>query len=163
MLLLKKCTLALVLALVTACGTVPSAMPAASFITSEDSPVGTWTPSVGGTATYWSQTGTYTRTGKLVTVFCRMVINTIGTGDPGRIYGLPFPIDLDPLVYGVAAVYGNNLSTSVVSVVGLIAYGVSEQPALVLYSRTGALTTTSPIDVMGDNSAVYFSASYLTP
>jgi hypothetical protein len=53
---------------------------------------GTWTPSVGGTATYTSQTGTYTKIGRQVTVLAFMTIDTIGTGSTGSISGLPFTV-----------------------------------------------------------------------
>jgi len=161
MLLLKKFTLALVLALVTACGTVPPAMPAASFITSEDSPVGTWTPTVGGTSTYTNQVGTYTKIGKLVTVFCRMSIATIGTGSPYIITGFPYPIDLDPFAYAIAPVYVNGLALSVVNVVGLL--GPNGTTSMSLYSLTAAATGMSGNSILGNGSDVYFSLSYLTP
>lgn len=51
---------------------------------------GTWTPSVGGTATYTTQTGTYTKIGRMVTVKCVLQINVIGSGSTGGVSGLPF-------------------------------------------------------------------------
>ena len=51
---------------------------------------GTWTPSVGGGATYWQQIGTYTRVGRLVTVFFAIEIRAINAGSPSTISGLPF-------------------------------------------------------------------------
>lgn len=161
MLLLKKCTLALVLALVTACGTVQPAIPAASFITSEDSPIGTWTPSVGGTATYTYQTGTYTKVGKLVTVFCRMTINTIGTGSAQRISGLPYPIDQDPFVYAIAPVYFANLTNNMINVVGLV--GIGDATTVGLYSTSVSSPSMAGNDIMGNGSSLYFSVSYMTP
>jgi len=160
--MLKKLTLAILLALITACTTVPPPVLAGpSLITSEDSPVGTWTPSVGGTATYTNQVGTYTKVGKLVTVFCRMGIGTIGTGSPWLISGLPYPIDQDPFIYSIAPVYAHNLALSVVSVVGLV--GVNGLTTMALYSRTGASTTQAGNYIIGDGSDIYFTASYMTP
>lgn len=51
---------------------------------------GTWTPSIGGTATYTTQTGTWTRIGRLIYVDMNLVINVRGTGDQNVISGLPF-------------------------------------------------------------------------
>lgn len=51
---------------------------------------GTWTPSVGGTATYNGQAGKYTRIGRQVTVTFDLIINVIGTGSTKHISGLPF-------------------------------------------------------------------------
>jgi hypothetical protein len=53
---------------------------------------GTWTPSLGGTATYTVQVGTYTKKGSEVTVHCHLTVNTIGTGATGLVSGLPFPV-----------------------------------------------------------------------
>lgn len=51
---------------------------------------GTWTPSVGGNATYTTQAGTYTRIGRMVFITGRLTINVIGTGSTSVISGLPF-------------------------------------------------------------------------
>lgn len=59
--------------------------------TLDDYEEGTWTPSVGGTATYTIQTGRYTKIGSLVHVTLNLVINSIGTGSTTEISGLPFP------------------------------------------------------------------------
>jgi len=55
---------------------------------------GTWTPNVGGDATYTPSgdggTGRYTRVGRLVTATFDLVINAIGTGSTYIVSGLPF-------------------------------------------------------------------------
>ena len=51
---------------------------------------GTWTPTVGGDATYSAQTGRYTRVGRLVTATFDLTINVIGTGSTYIVSGLPF-------------------------------------------------------------------------
>jgi hypothetical protein len=51
---------------------------------------GTWTPSIGGNATYTARTGTYTKIGRLVSIQCDITINVIGTGSIYTISGLPF-------------------------------------------------------------------------
>lgn len=51
---------------------------------------GTWTPNVGGTATYSIQGGNYTRIGNIVYVSARMKILVIGTGNTGNFVGLPY-------------------------------------------------------------------------
>ncbi len=50
---------------------------------------GTWTPSLGGTATYAVQVGRYTRIGRQVTAFFRLNVSTLGTGSATTISGLP--------------------------------------------------------------------------
>ena len=58
--------------------------------TLDDYEEGTWTPSIGGNATYTAQTGTYTKIGRLVTIQGDITINVIGTGSIYTISGLPF-------------------------------------------------------------------------
>jgi beta-mannanase len=58
--------------------------------TLDDYEEGTWTPSVGGTATYNAQVGYYTKIGNVVTVAFDMYILSIGTGSATTISGLPF-------------------------------------------------------------------------
>jgi hypothetical protein len=58
----------------------------------DDYEEGTWTPSVGGSATYNTQQGYYTKIGRLVHVHCNITINLIGTGSTTVISGLPFAI-----------------------------------------------------------------------
>jgi len=58
--------------------------------TLDDYEEGTWTPSIGGTATYTSRSGRYTKVGNLVTVFYAISVNVIGTGSIYGIQNLPF-------------------------------------------------------------------------
>jgi hypothetical protein len=55
-----------------------------------DQASGTWTPSVGGTATYTVQAGQYAKTGHRVDIQAYLGINAIGTGNTGQISGLPY-------------------------------------------------------------------------
>ena len=56
----------------------------------DDYEEGTWTPTLGGTATYTFQDGTYTKIGNVVTARFRIGVNTLGTGSNSQISGLPF-------------------------------------------------------------------------
>ncbi|NBW16541.1 MAG: hypothetical protein EBR82_52045 [Caulobacteraceae bacterium] len=59
---------------------------------------GTWTPSLGGTATYLAQNGRYTKIGRLVFIRCTIYVNAIGTGSTTTITGVPFTgIDSNPI------------------------------------------------------------------
>lgn len=51
---------------------------------------GTWTPSIGGSATYSGRSATYTKIGRLVFVTGNITISSIGTGSQYQISGLPF-------------------------------------------------------------------------
>jgi hypothetical protein len=58
--------------------------------TLDDYEEGTWTPNVGGNATYSTQTGVYVKIGRTVFVTFDIEINAIGTGSTTTISGLPF-------------------------------------------------------------------------
>ena len=59
--------------------------------TLDDYEEGTWTPNIGGDATYSNQVGNYIKIGNLVWAHFSMTINVKGTGNSmGAIYGLPF-------------------------------------------------------------------------
>jgi hypothetical protein len=59
--------------------------------TLDDYEEGTWTPNVGGTATYsGANYGLYTKIGNVVTCQFRIAISSIGTGGAGQIRGFPF-------------------------------------------------------------------------
>lgn len=67
-------------------------VPHADANTLDDYEEGTWTPSLGGTATYTSQVGSYTKIGRQVSAHVRLLVNAIGTGSTGVISGLPFTV-----------------------------------------------------------------------
>ena len=56
----------------------------------DDYEEGTWTPTMGGTTTYYQRTGEYTKVGNKVFVRGQVHINAIGTGSTIQIQGLPF-------------------------------------------------------------------------
>ena len=56
---------------------------------------GTWTPTVGGNATYLTQDGQYTKIGKAVHIRGYIRINAIGTGSTQVISGLPFACEAE--------------------------------------------------------------------
>jgi hypothetical protein len=58
--------------------------------TLDDYEEGSWTPVVGGNATYISQAGTYVKIGRFVYVDFLLRINAIGTGSSTIMTGLPF-------------------------------------------------------------------------
>lgn len=58
----------------------------------DDYEEGTWTPSLGGTTTYTTQTGAYTKIGHLVSIQGQIVVNAIGSGSASTMTGLPFTV-----------------------------------------------------------------------
>lgn len=58
--------------------------------TLDDYERGTFTPSLGGSATYTTQAGRYVKIGRVVNVWITIVVNVLGTGSTTIISGLPF-------------------------------------------------------------------------
>jgi hypothetical protein len=121
---------------------------------------GTWTPSVGGTATYTVQEGFFTRTGRQVTVTGKIQILLIGTGSQSTISGLPFTA-ASPTngSYGTGAVgYFANLASSVVSITAFVGTGTKN----ILFNTlaaAGATATNSP-NIMTSTTRIDFSITY---
>ena len=71
--------------------TFPATQSASSDAnTLDDYEEGTWTPSVGGTATYSTRSGRYVKIGNAVSIYGTVGISAIGTGSTNIISGLPF-------------------------------------------------------------------------
>jgi hypothetical protein len=95
--------------------TFPATQSASSDAnTLDDYEEGTWTPSVGGTATYTVQVGTYTKIGRVVTYTFDVAISSIGTGSTFNVSGLPFASNAT-FYWGGSAVYFASSATNVVS------------------------------------------------
>jgi hypothetical protein len=120
---------------------------------------GTWTPSVGGTATYAAQTGYYTKIGNFVKLRFLMTISVLGTGSTTTISGIPFtPSSNQPVIVGGVACYVNNLATAALSI-GVYA---QNDATIKFFSRNSSLTTATnqTVAVIGDSFDVYAEVSY---
>ena len=105
--------------------------------TLDDYEKGTWTPvitSQGGSITSYTATGTYTKVGRVVTVQCSIILNTVGTATGYAIVnGYPFANSSNGSAQGVCR--ENNA--------GLIVYSVitnSNSTGYVIGSVAGAIT-----------------------
>jgi hypothetical protein len=120
---------------------------------------GTWTPSVGGNATYVAQTGYYTKIGNFVKLRFLMTISVLGTGSTTNITGIPFtPSSNQPVIIGGVACYINNLATAALSI-GVYAQNDS---TIKFFSRNSSLTTATnqAVAVIGNSFDVYAEVSY---
>jgi hypothetical protein len=143
--------------------TFPATQSASSNAnTLDDYEEGTWTPSVGGSATYTGQWGTYTKVGNLVTLQFNIGINVLGTGSTTLVSGLPFALN-NPT-------YANDLSGSLTffgsiatSVYSLCLRGTSGGSTL-FFSGTTATTTSinNSITVFGNGAAIQAGITYQT-
>jgi hypothetical protein len=127
--------------------------------TLDDYEEGTWTPSLGGTATYTVQSGSYTKTGRVVHINCSLTVNVLGTGAASQILGLPFAaasgLGNFPLTVG-------SFSGAANSFVSLCGELTSGQSSFFLYSLTAAATGNTVVNVFTAGTQIRISGFYIT-
>lgn len=122
----------------------------------QDYEEGTWTPSLGGTATYTTRVGRYTKIGRMVYVSCRIVVNAIGTGSTVTISGLPFTTANTS--YQILPV--GRMSGGANSVVSLVAVCNISATTVTLYSRLTAASADGTSSIFTSGTDVSFSGWY---
>lgn len=119
---------------------------------------GSWTPSVGGTATYTNQIGRWTKNGRLMHVTGLLTINTIGTGSTSVISGLPLSaanLSADQAV-GVS-----DFASLATNVVWMGARVNTNAATVTLRSLTAAGASAASNAVLGNGSSVTFGGTYI--
>jgi hypothetical protein len=141
----------------------PAALSASSDAnTLDDYEEGSWTPSVGGTATYSAQHGIYVKVGRLVYVRGTCTISSIGSGATNSITGLPFTLSSAPSAGGAFASFGywENLATSVVAL-----YGAADAGSTTMYfgsKSTAGNSINWTTNVWGNSARIDFNITYFT-
>jgi hypothetical protein len=120
---------------------------------------GTWTPSIGGTATYTLQSGTYTKVGRLVSVSAVLQINVIGTGNVNTISGLPFARDANSMQAPGSMTFISAISSTVSMLVPVVQISAS---TVIFQGLTVVGNTTSQINVFQNGARVDFQITYQT-
>ena len=123
----------------------------------DDYEEGAWTPSVGGTATYFLQSGTYTKVGRLVHVTGSMVVNAIGTGSATTISGLPFASIGSP-----ADFVGFSNFSSLALAVTYIAGSANGSSQIDIRSLLVAGAAVASNNVIGSSTRLDFAGTYET-
>ena len=119
--------------------TFPATQSASSDAnTLDDYEEGTWTPSIGGTATYTTQVGHYTKIGKQVTLIFDLAILLLGTGSTTTISGAPFTPALNIGNYHTGSVFWETIASSQISVGTFIQQSTSQ---IFFYTRSTAGTS----------------------
>ena len=120
---------------------------------------GTWTPSVGGSATYnAANNGSYTKVGNLVSCQFRLHITLIGTGSTSVISGLPYTSSASFYEQSGSVGLFEALASSITF---LTFYVPASSTALTLNGLVLAATsTTVPATVIGNNTVIFGSISY---
>jgi hypothetical protein len=128
--------------------------------TLDDYEEGTWTPSVGGTATYGAANGgIYTKIGRVVNVSGIIDITLLGTGSGTTISNLPFTVAAGTYPANGSIGYFNAIAQSVVS------FGPSANPnatTLNFRSLTAAASSQGNGNVLGNAARIDFTLTYIT-
>ena len=123
--------------------------------TLDDYEEGTFTPSVGGNATYNSQIGKYVKIGRSVTIKLEIHINSIGTGSTSTITGIPYAADTEaPLALAKA----QNLS----SVYGDVTARISGVTLYYMTRQGNVASAATNTAIHGDGTLIQCSGSYVT-
>lgn len=118
---------------------------------------GTFTPSLGGNATYFAQTGKYTKIGRVVYFSIAIIVDSIGTGSATTISGLPFSAPAST-EQGVNIVYFNALATNIVNIIGT----VDSSTTVVLRSLTAAANGLGTSALFGNFADIRMTGFYFT-
>lgn len=117
----------------------------------------TFTPSVGGTATYTIQRGQYSKSGNRVDFAAHLVINSIGTGSASLISGLPFASVNDDNLGCVTVGYFTGLAVNAIYLTGFVNQNASTIQLQGLAAAASALAT---LNVLGNGASVYMTGHY---
>ena len=126
--------------------------------TLDDYEEGTWTPSVGGTATYGAgNVGHYTKIGRLVVVSGVLAITSIGTGSVTLVGGLPFSV----AVAGQGSIgYYDSISTSLVFIQPFV--DTNATTSVKFRTLTAAATTMGAANLFQNNTRIDFTVTYFS-
>jgi len=122
----------------------------------DDYEEGTWTPSLGGTATYNFQSGFYTKVGRQVTLVFYMDVSSIGTGSTSTITGVPFSSTTFAPASGAISRF-TGTAASYVS-----AFGQIDSSSITIVGKTSASTSTASLSPFQNGTSIYMTITYFT-
>jgi len=143
----------------TIVGTPPTGLATGAATVNFDGVTGTWTPSLGGTATYTVQQGTYSVKAKCVSFWGRLTVNAIGSGSATTINGLP--LINNGTYYGGGQAHFFAASVTAVTWLGMTVAPGSTQCVMRSLAAAGAGTANN--NIFGAGTDVIFSGSYQLP
>lgn len=134
--------------------------PSANANTLDDYEEGTWTPSVGGSATYLNQIGGYTKIGNVVTLTFRIEINAIGTGSVTTVSGAPFTSNTQNLQSsGGVGLWGSLLNT-----VASLSPAIGASTTSITFNgvTVAQASSSNPVNVFGNSARIDATLIYRT-
>jgi hypothetical protein len=127
----------------------------------DDYEEGTWTPSVGGNATYnAANKGLYTKIGNVVTCQFRLHITLIGTGSASVLSGFPFTSANITDVQSGHCSYYEDLAVNTI----YLAFYIQNNATTAQFTgkSTSGATTDNAISLFGDDTIIYGQITYRT-
>ena len=101
----------------------------------DDYEEGTWTPTLGGNASYTGQTGRYTKIGRYVQADFDVTVNVLGTGSGSILQGLPFTVENSGGVFSGHVSFYTTLAANVMS---LDCYAIANTDDIYFTGHTSA-------------------------
>ena len=129
--------------------------------TLDDYEEGTWTPSLGGTTTYGSREGNYTKIGNVVYAEFQLQVTLIGNGDNSRISGLPFTSKAIAGRHGGMLSYYGGIATSVYSIFPYVGGNTTQITFPTSTSLSASITDGSSV-IFQNGAYVIGTVVYLT-
>ena len=128
----------------------------------DDYEEGTFTPNIGGSATYSAQAGHYRKIGNMVFANFQIQINVKGTGNGSQLAGLPFTSSANTAVNVQSGYtsYFANLNTAVNSLAFYVERNTTTAEFVATTSTTA--TTTNGANVFGNGAHIYGAVVYAT-
>lgn len=130
--------------------------------TLDDYEEGTFTPTIGGNATYTTQVGLYQKIGNRVFIDIHLTINSLGTGSVTNLSGLPFAASTSAasLAMGLNVSYWGSIATSVYYMSAFIRDG---DTFCQFTATTGATASaTAAVNVFQNGAEIIVNGSYRT-
>ena len=121
--------------------------------TLDDYEEGTWSPAIGGNATYYAQEGYYTKIGNIVYFYGKIIINSKGTGNNFTMTGFPFNANYN---IRLNVQYWTLLATNVVFLCAIC----SGNTQVDFYSTTAAASNVATNTVFGNGTTISFTGFY---
>ena len=123
----------------------------------DDYEEGTWTPSLGGNATYSLQQGSYTKVGRLVYITGRLTVSTLGTGSNSTISGLPFTSIGSSQEQGLSVAFFQSLAVNTIFLAPRV---LSNSTAISAVGIASSGTAMSVVNIFGNSTDLIFTGSY---
>jgi hypothetical protein len=127
--------------------------------TLDDYEEGSWTPSLGGTATYSFQSGRYTKIGNSVFVQGALTVSSLGTGSASTITGLPFASSSAQRVALGAMSYYGTIASATITMTPWVDNGTT---SVQFVGNSASATSSGSVSPFTNSTFVQFSGCYIT-